>query len=56
MNMTPTQLLVKKLRNGEIIHCSKCKEGIVKLEETANKHFPNVYCSNPKCKARINFN
>ena len=56
MKKTPTELLIDRLRNGEKITCPKCKMGQVCIKENKERGYPDVFCDNPKCLMRINYN
>lgn len=56
MKKSLTEILIDRLRTGEKITCPKCKKGQIKIKENEKRGYPDVFCDNPKCYVRINYN
>ena len=57
-NMKKTVLdeMIDKIKNGESVVCRKCKTGRIVYEVPKGAKYPEIYCDNPKCKAKVIFN
>lgn len=55
MIKTTTEILIKKLKAGEKVTCPKCKEGDVIYKHPEGHKYPDIYCNNPDCDAKIMF-
>lgn len=55
MIKTTTERLIEKLKAGETVTCPKCKKGVVVYEHPEGLKYPDIYCDNPKCNAKIMF-
>ncbi|MCR5731141.1 MAG: hypothetical protein K6G20_12400 [Ruminococcus sp.] len=56
MIKTNIEILIEKLKSGEKVTCQKCKKGLVVYEHKEGHKFPDIYCDNPNCKAKVIFN
>ena len=56
MIKTNIEILIEKLKSGEKVTCQKCKKGLVVYEHREGHKFPDIYCDNPNCKAKVIFN
>ena len=55
MIKTTTEILIEKLKSGEKVTCQKCKNGIIIFEQKVGHKYPDIYCNNPQCDAKIMF-
>ena len=56
MKESKTATMIRKLENGETVVCPRCQKGVIIYQKVSNQKFPDVYCNNEKCKAKIHFN
>ena len=56
MIKTNIEILIERLKSGEIVICQKCKNGKVIYEHKEGHKFPDIYCDNPDCNAKVIFN
>lgn len=47
--------LINRIKNKEKIECPKCHKGHIVCDDP-DKDLPDIYCDNPKCHSRINYN
>ncbi len=55
MIKTTTEILIEKLKAGEKVICPKCKKGTIVYKLPEGCKYPDVYCNNENCNARIIF-
>ena len=55
MIKTTTDILIEKVKAGEIVTCPKCKKGFIVYEQKKGHKYPDVYCNNPECDAKVMF-
>ena len=53
---TSIDILVERIKSGEKITCKKCQKSIVVYEHKEGRKFPDIYCNNPDCNAKVIFN
>lgn len=56
MKKSKTETMLEKLKNGETVICPKCKMGVIVYSMRSGHRFPDVYCNNTVCKAKLRFN
>jgi len=53
---TSIDILIERIKSGEKIICKKCQKGTVVYEHKEGHKFPDIYCNNPDCNAKVIFN
>lgn len=56
MKTGKTEQMIEKLKNGETIICPKCGKGIIIYKPPMKGKFPEIYCNNIECNAKVIFN
>lgn len=56
MKTSKTQQLIERLKNGEVVVCPKCQKGHIVYSQLSGRRYPDIYCDNKSCAAKIVFN